>query len=70
MKIVALLVLVLMAGCKSVPDFVVYPAGQRITVKSGYELPGRKIGDEFVFSVVLPDDEWSYYPKSNGPVMG
>ena len=64
MKKICLAVLVIMAGCHSSPDYRVYPAGERVVVKSGYSedrLNGRKaFGDEFVFSLILPEDEWRY----------
>lgn len=58
-------------GCSSQPISKVYPQDQRIVVKAGYsELGHKTLGDEFVFSLMLPEEEWVYDPKSEGPLMG
>src|SRR5690554_3518860 len=60
MKKLSIFLLILMAGCQSSLGYLVYPNGDRIVVQAGYKTPGKKIGDEFVFSIILPDDEWVY----------
>lgn len=64
MKVITITLLILMAGCQSSSQYLVYPVGERIVVKAGYKTPGKKIGDEFVFSVILPEDEWVYSVES------
>lgn len=58
-------------GCESVPRFLAYPEGQRIFVKTGYDMYGRRaIGKDLAFSVIMPPDEWIYYAKSEEAIMG
>lgn len=70
MKVITLIFLALIAGCQSKSTFDVYPVGERIVVKAGYKTPGKKIGDEFVFSVILPEDEWVYYVDAKTTLKG
>lgn len=63
MKKYLLVFFLILSGCSFGPDYLVYPNNERIKVTAGYKFPGKEKGDEFVFSTVLPDDEWSYYAK-------
>ena len=70
MKKIAIFLLILMVGCQSSTEYRVYPVGERIVVKAGYKTPGKTIGDEFVFSVILPNDEWVYYADAKTTLKG
>src|SRR5690554_3408457 len=70
MKVITLIFLVLIAGCQSKSTFDVYPVGERIVVAAGYQTPGKKKGDEYVFSVILPKDEWVYSVNSETALYG
>lgn len=70
MKKCMILLLMFMAGCQSSLGYRIYPNGERIVVKSGYKTPGKIIGDEFVFSVILPDDEWVYNADAQSELKG
>lgn len=72
MKFFTILCLIFItAGCSTshLPDFVEYPTGQPIVVTIGDNIQQHVAGDEFVFSVVLPEnDRWTYprkYPSAN-----
>ncbi|MFN3714349.1 MAG: hypothetical protein ACK4SX_11890 [Alcanivoracaceae bacterium] len=70
MKKLVTLFLVLLSGCHATPRFDVYPNGERIVVKSGYSVGPRKTGQEYVFSVILPDDEWTYSVNAEATLKG
>jgi len=70
-KICTAALCLILSACASSPGYKVYPIGERVIIKSGYSDNGRRaVGNEFVFSLVLPEDEWSYYADSRGPSMG
>jgi hypothetical protein len=70
MKKLVTLLLVFLVGCHATPRFDVYPNGERIVVTAGYQTPGKRMGDEFVFSVTLPDDEWVYFVNAKAEIKG
>src|SRR5690554_3349207 len=70
MKRIAIFLLILMAGCQSSLGYRVYPSGERIVVMAGYSFGPREMGDEFVFSLILPDDEWEYNADAKAELKG
>lgn len=54
----------LLAGCESAPPSIPYSVGQRIRVTAAYDTHVHKQGDEYLFSLILPqEEEWIYTPK-------